>query len=89
MSASAATPNVPEAAATSDVLAAAGTSNEGLIENPGLPLCFAYSNKILTADKKLSWYQHENIPPNVIGTFKNYLMYGDVVSVPHPSANKF
>ena len=40
-------------------------------------------------DKELFWHQHENITPNVIGMFENYLMYGSVVYVPRPSSNKF
>ena len=84
-----ATPNAPMAEATEDTLSESDTLNVPFAANPRLRRHFAYSKQSLISDKELLWHQHENIPPNVIGMFKNYLMYGDVVSVPHPSANKF
>ena len=40
-------------------------------------------------DKDFFWNQKENKPPNVIGMFENYLVYGRVVSVPRPIVKKF
>ena len=41
------------------------------------------------SDKELFNFQHENIPLILIGMLENDLMYRCVVSVPHPSENKF
>ena len=70
-----ATPNAQVESTTSDALASADTSNVSSETTPPLCRCASYFKLILMAEKKLSCYQHENIPPNVIGMLENYLMY--------------
>ena len=89
MPAAAETSNFPAAASTKDALVAENKFNAPAAETPQIRHRFTYSNQILIADKGLFWYQHDNTPSNVIVIFDNDIIYGHVVSVPHPIEKKF